>query len=126
MSKTTSGKASEEERHGLWVLCTLLLPALHSSSLSCIMRFLHTVSQEAEHNKMDARSLAICFTPGLFTGDNGDAAAGSASGGGTKASKVPTTPGGPNHSFTSKIDIVEFFIRNADQVRAFLYISTVP
>ena len=83
------------------------------------MRFLYAVSQEAEHNKMDARSLAICFTPGLFTGDNGDAAIGpSGSGGGAKASKVPTTPGGPNHSFTSKIDIVEFFIRNADQVRA--------
>ena len=45
----------KETKDRALVFCTLLLPSLHSASLSCIMRFLKAVSEESVHNKMDAR-----------------------------------------------------------------------
>ena len=56
--------------------------------------------------------MAICFTPGLFTVPNDT----------SDAKARVATPGGPKggckagENFSSKIDIVEFLILQADQV----------
>ena len=81
---------------------SLLLPPLHAATLSCLLRFLSDVAKSSESNKMDARSLAIVFTPCLFP-VNDDA---------TNIKKVEQT----NVDLALKLDIVEVLIRNSSSV----------
>ena len=62
---------NSEDRIDAILLCTLLLPSLHSASLACLVRFLSQVASEHSSNQMDSKNLAIVFTPGFFhaTGD---------------------------------------------------------
>ena len=76
---------------------------LHSASLTCLVRFLSDVAEASAENKMDARSLAIVFTPSLFPVTE-DA---------TNIKKVEVT----NADLAQKLDIVETLIRNSNSVR---------
>ena len=80
----------------------LLLPPLHSATLTCVMRFLSEVAQASASNKMDERSLAIVFTPCLFPVTE-DA---------TNMKNVEHT----NADLANKLEIVEVLVRNSSSV----------
>ena len=92
----------ESKTEAILTAC-LLLPPLHAATLSCLMRFLSEVAKASAFNKMDARSLAIVFTPSLFP----------VSESATNIKKVDST----NADLANKLDIVEVLIRNSDSVR---------
>jgi hypothetical protein len=94
-----------EDKTNALVLCTLLLPPLHSASLACLIRFLSKVASNASSNKMDSKSLAIVFTPGLFHATVDEMAKG-----GTSKS------GNETGSFNVKMAIVEILINNGSKV----------
>ena len=98
------------------MLCTLLLPPLHSASLACLMRFLSHVAANSEYNKMDSRSLAIVFTPGLFhaTGDEMSNGGHSTK---TDFRGVPRTPSNNiGGSFNAKMDVVQALVDHSSRV----------
>lgn len=74
----------------------LLLPPLHASSLTCLVRFLSKVAANSASNQMDAMNLAIVFTPSLFPVNE-------------DLKKV-------DPDLTTKLEIVEILIRSAESV----------
>ena len=96
----------ESKTEAILTAC-LLLPPLHAATLSCLMRFLSEVAKASAFNKMDARSLAIVFTPSLFP----------VSDSATNIKKVDST----NADLANKLDIVEVLIRNSDSVRTIFF-----
>ena len=91
-----------EAKTGAVLTACLLLPPLHAAALSSLMRFLSEVSNASESNKMDARSLAIVFTPSLFPVTENA----------TNIKKVEST----NADLVNKLDIVETLIKNSKMV----------
>ena len=96
---------SLEDKTNALLLCTLLLPPLHSASLACLIRFLSKVALNASSNKMDSKSLAIVFTPGLFHATGDEMAKGSTS-----------KSGNETGSFNVKMAVVEILINNGSKV----------
>ena len=68
-------------------------------------RFLREVSEAKDSNKMDARSLAIVFTPCLFSVEEEDFHAKNAE--------------NKTKSLEAKLDVVQTLISNASRVRTF-------
>ena len=54
------------------ITASLLLPPLHSASLTILMRFLSDVAKASQENKMNAKNLAIIFMPCLLPMENLD------------------------------------------------------
>ena len=54
------------------ITASLLLPPLHSASLTILMRFLSDVAKASQENKMNAKNLAIIFMPCLLPMKNLD------------------------------------------------------
>ena len=96
-------KLSGDSKTEAILTASLLLPPLHSASLTCLVRFLSDVAEASAENKMDARSLAIVFTPSLFPVTEEA----------TNIKKVEVT----NADLAQKLDIVETLIRNSNSVR---------
>jgi hypothetical protein len=87
------------------------IPQDHASRANIFafqMRFLLEVSEARESNKMDARSLAIVFTPCLFSVEEDDFA--------TKSSDK-------TKSLDLKLDVVQTLITNAHKVRPLVIFS---
>ena len=87
------------------LLSTLLLPPLHSATLICLIRFLSKVASCSSSNKMDSKSLAIVFAPGLFHASGDEMAKGGVSKSGNEAG-----------SFNLKMAVAEALINNAMKV----------
>ena len=96
--------SNSEDRIDAILLCTLLLPSLHSASLACLVRFLSQVASEHSSNQMDSKNLAIVFTPGFFhaTGDE-------------MAKGAPNT-GQETGTYNQKMRIVETLISHSSKV----------
>ena len=97
--------SSSEDKMGALLLATLLLPPLHSASLLCLTRFLSKVASNAPSNKMDSKSLAIVFTPGLFHASGDEMAKGGVSNSGNEVG-----------TFNIKMNLVETLINNSSKV----------
>ena len=102
---------SDDSKIEAILTASLLLPPLHSASLTCLMRFLSDVAEKSAENKMDARSLAIVFTPSLFPVTE-DA---------TNIKKVEMT----NADLANKLEIVEALIRNCQSVRFCCFLKII-
>ena len=87
------------------MLATLLFPPLHSATLTCLIRFLSKVASYSSSNKMDSKSLAIVFTPGLFHASGDEMAKGGVSKSGNDAG-----------TFNMKMAVAEALINNASKV----------
>ena len=119
-------KLSGDSKIEAILTASLLLPPLHSASLTCLMRFLSDVAEASAENKMDSRyiiffsvksqcstlnsiiftnfsrSLAIVFTPSLFPVTEEA----------TNIKKVEVT----NADLANKLEIVQALIENSNAV----------
>ena len=79
------------------ITASLLLPPLHSASLTILMRFLSDVAKASQENKMNAKNLAIIFMPCLLPMENLDV-------------------NNCDDDIANRIEIVEALIKNSNSV----------
>ena len=96
--------SNPEDKINAIMLSSLLLPPLHSATLTCLTRFLSKVASYSTSNKMDSKSLAIVFAPGLFHAS------------GDEMLKGSSKSGNEAGTFNMKMAVAEALINNASKV----------